>query len=115
MYRVRIFFSFFDENLCLATRQDDPQWSSFVSWTAQSLIYAEEQGISQSIASELPLVYSFGLDLSSMFVHAVDAVGNYDEVYDRHLSEILPRGGRNELNLRNNNGKGALRYLPPGF
>jgi hypothetical protein len=103
-----------DENLCLATRQDDPQWSSFVYWTAQSIVYAEEHGVVQSASSQLPLIGVFGLTLQRMFRDAVHSIGNYNEVYQRNLAGMLPRAGRNMLNLLAQ-GKGPLRYLPPGF
>ena len=105
--------SFDDENLCLATLQIDPQWSSYVYWTAQSLVYAEEHGITQRQSNEMPLVQSFGPSFERMFRDAVLAVGNYGEVYERHLAGILPRGGRNTLNILEE--QGPLRYLPPGF
>lgn len=103
----------FEENLCLATREDDPNWTSFVYWTAQSLVYAEENNISQSTSHLMPLVHCFGEDLQRMFRDAVHAMGNYKEVYDRNLADILPRGGRNMLNLVEENL--PFRYIPPGL
>ena len=105
----------FDENLCLATRQDDPQWSAFVYWASQSIIYAEEHGIVQRTSSQMPLIYFYGVGFRRMFRDAIAIVGNYDEVYQRHLARILPRGGRNRLNIQEEYGKGPMRYLPPGF
>lgn len=90
----------FDENLCLATRQDDPQWSTFVYWASQSIIYAEEQGIEQRTSSQMPLIYFYGVGFRRMFRDAIAMVGNYNEVYQRHLNRILPRGGRNRLNIQ---------------
>ena len=105
----------FEENLALATRQDDSRWSSFVYWTAQSLVLAEERGIWKETSFQMPLIECFGVDLQRIFRDAVNAVGNYAQVYERHLSDILPRGGRNMLNLVDTQGRGALRYIPPGF
>ncbi|CAB9517475.1 extracellular solute-binding protein [Seminavis robusta] len=103
----------FDENLCLATRQDDPQWSSFVYWTAQSIVYAEEHGITQLSSSNMPLTNLFGADLTRMFRDAVHAVGNFAQVYARNLEPRLPRGGRNRLTRVGDNT--PLLYVPPGF
>lgn len=103
----------FDEDLCLATSQDDPQFSSFVYWDVQSLVYAEEHQVVQQISNEMPLVHAFGSDFQRMFRNAIHAVGNYEEVYERHLDSILPRQGRNVLNLLEDNS--PMRYLPPGF
>lgn len=105
----------FDENLCTATRQTDPQWSSFVYWTTQSLVYAEEHSIAQRVSSQMPLVNAFGPELKKMFRDAVHASGNYAELYDRHLERILPRNGRNRLHKWDMQGKAPLRYIPPGF
>ncbi|CAB9506881.1 extracellular solute-binding protein [Seminavis robusta] len=102
--------SSFDENLCIATRQDDTQWSAFVWWTAQSIVYAEEKGIFQGDSNEMPLADVFGTALQRMFRDAVNAIGNYKEVYTRNLARILPRGGRNMLNSLNEST--PLFYLP---
>lgn len=104
----------FDENLCMATVQRDSQWSSFVYWTAQSLVYAEEHGIEQTNSFELPVIYCFGPQLVRMFRDISHALGNYAEVYERHLAGILPRSGRNRLNLLEDQ-ISPLSYIPPGF
>ena len=101
--------------MCLATPQTDPQWSAFVFWIAQSLIYAEEQGIDQWYSNDMPLVFSFGTGLQRMFRDAVFAVGNYADLYNRHLSKILPCGGRNTLTIDDRQSGGPLHYIPPGF
>ena len=107
----------FDENLSLATRQDDPQWQSFVYWAAQSLVYAEENGISNADSYEMPLVMCFGPDFQRMFRDVIHYSGQYAEMYERHLAQILPRGGRNMLNLpgEEKSSTNPLRYIPPGF
>lgn len=103
--------SIFEHNLCLATKEEHPIWSAYVYWSAQSLIYAEEKRITQRNSSQMPLVRLFGPGLQRMFRDAVLAVGNYGEVYERHLSGILPRSGRNRLNQDEDNG--PRQYLPP--
>ena len=101
----------FEENLCLATTKDDSVWSAFVYWCAQSLIYAEENDIAQWDSNQMPLVQIFGPQLQRMFRDTVHVVGNYGEIYNRHLSNILVRSGRNRLNKMED--KGPRRYLPP--
>ena len=105
----------FDENLAMATRQDDPVWSSLVSWATQSVVYAEAANITQNTSHRMELIDSslFGPDFSELFRNAVGAVGNYAEIYNRHLSSMLPRGGRNRLNR--NQPDAPLIYIPPGF
>jgi general L-amino acid transport system substrate-binding protein len=98
-----------------AVRSDDPRWAAIVSWTVNALILAEEEGVTQ--ANELAeqttgrheVRYflgatpgagkALGLDDSWAF-RAVQAVGNYGEMFDRDLGSgsplRLPRG-RNAL------------------
>jgi general L-amino acid transport system substrate-binding protein len=90
---------FSKDPLALVTRQDDFQWTQFVNWIVQALIYAEENGINQDTAGEMPLVEFFGPDFSRMFQHAVAAVGNYAELYDRNAGGDIERGGLNTLNV----------------
>lgn len=98
------------EPLALATREDDPSWSDFVNAVLTSLMHAEEKriGLSNAIAMganpEL-----FGSSFSSMFVHAVMTVGNYGEMYRRHLEPLVPRQRINEIN----NGSEPLIYSYP--
>ncbi|CAB9526877.1 Putative amino-acid ABC transporter-binding protein YhdW [Seminavis robusta] len=103
----------FDENLCLVTRQDDPQFSSFVFWTVASTWHAEERGVTEANSRDMPDVNLFGFDYSKMFRDAIFAVGNYGEIYERNLASILPRGGRNMLNSVQD--AGPQIYVPPGY
>ncbi|CAB9505313.1 extracellular solute-binding protein [Seminavis robusta] len=103
------------ENLCLATRQEDQEWVSFVLWTVTSLFYAEHNGVDSSSAELMPSVSSFGCCLyNDMFVRAVAAVGNYGDIYERNLHEMVPRGGRNLL-FPFINATTPKLYVPPGF
>ena len=103
-----------EENRCLVSRQDDPQFSSFVFWVVAAIIYAAEQGITQIMASEkMPDINLFGDDYLKMFRDAVYFSGNYDEVYERHLGALLPERGRNAVN--NIKAPGPQIYVPPGY
>ena len=98
-----------------AFRTGDPQWAALVDWTVWALLQAEEHGITQAnaedmrrspdpvvrrLTGELPwMARSLGVD-EDAFRLAVEAVGNYGELYDRDVGRDsplrLPRG-RNAL------------------
>jgi len=114
------------EPLGPAVRQGDDQWFEIVKWTLIALIEAEELGVTQANVEEqlaspslpvkrlLGMVGDYGkfmaLDNRWAF-HAIKAVGNYGEMFDRNLGAgsplKLPRG-KNDLWTR-----GGLMYAPP--
>lgn len=94
----------------MATRDDDAQFSDFVNWVFLALVIAEEQGIRQATASSFGLTILFGQQFEEMFVNAIGSVGNYGELYERHLQAIVPRQG---LNLINTDGNSGLIYSLP--
>ena len=54
----------------IVTRQGgrgDQQWSDLANWIAQAKFYAEEKGIKQARASEMPVVELFGTTYKQMF------------------------------------------------
>ncbi|MCO6418177.1 amino acid ABC transporter substrate-binding protein [Siccirubricoccus sp. KC 17139] len=86
-----------------AVRQGDDQWFDIVRYVVYGLVEAEELGITQANADQMlaespsPAVQrllgktgglgaSLGLD-RAFLLNAIKAVGNYGEVYDRHLGE----------------------------
>ncbi len=108
-------------------RKGDDEWLSIVRWTVHGLIEAEEQGISsdnlQKLLSESadPVVMRLlgkGEDLGKMLgldkewlLRAIAAVGNYGEIFERHVGEKTPVGlkrGNNALWIR-----GGLLYAMP--
>lgn len=114
------------EPLAPAVLQGDPQWKDIVSWVIFGTFTAEELGItSENIDtfanSEDPNVrrllgvegdLGVGLGLDNTFmVNVIKAVGNYGEIYNRHLGPDtpfnLPRA-QNELWTN-----GGLIYAPP--
>jgi general L-amino acid transport system substrate-binding protein len=97
-------------------RAADPQFASLVAWTVWTLIAAEEHGVTQANVEDLrkssddavikrltgamPWIgKAFGVS-DDAFFHALHAVGNYGEIYDRTVGDksalLLPRG-RNAL------------------
>ena len=100
------------EPLAPAVLQGDSQWHDVVSWTLYALFSAEEYGITsdnaaqQAETSQIPdvqrllgtepePVQQLGLEPTAMLT-AIEAVGNYGEIYNRNLGPDtqfnIPRG-----------------------
>ena len=114
------------EPLTPAVRHGDDQWFDIVRWTIFALIEAEELGITQANVDEMlnstnpnirrllgqtgdhgPLM---GLDRRWAY-NAIKAVGNYGEIYERHMGPNTPIGLPRGLNALWN--QGGLMYAPP--
>ncbi|PZW50349.1 amino acid ABC transporter substrate-binding protein (PAAT family) [Humitalea rosea] len=114
------------EPLTPAVRKGDAQWYDIMRWTIYALFNAEELGVTQANVDEMltstnPDIQrllgvtgnfgpSMGLD-SRWAYNAIKAVGNYGEIFERHLGPntplALPRGQNNLWN------HGGLIYAPP--
>jgi len=100
------------EPLSPLVRHGDNQWKDIVTWVINGLIAAEEYGITAANVLEMkeksnnPVVQRMlgksgdtgsylGLD-KDWLVRAIQAVGNYGEIYDRHFGPStklnIPRG-----------------------
>jgi general L-amino acid transport system substrate-binding protein len=114
------------EPLGPAVRADDVAWFDVVKWTLYALVNAEELGVSKStleeaLKSQKPAVQRLlGLEgdvgerlglTKDWAVHALRAVGNYDDIFERNLGSrsryAIPRG----LNQLWENG--GILYAPP--
>ncbi|MFT6302323.1 MAG: general L-amino acid transport system substrate-binding protein [Granulosicoccus sp.] len=116
------------EPLAPAVRHGDDQWFDIVTWTVYALIAAEELGVtSENVAQmkaeggaavkrllgsegEAPLGEWMSLD-RAWAARAITAVGNYGEIYERHVGLNTPlkiKRGLNELYLN-----GGLQYAMP--
>lgn len=114
------------EPLAPAVRHGDDQWFDIVRWTIYALIEAEELGVTQAnvdemLRNERPEIRRLlgasgdhgpfmGLDRRWAY-NAIKAVGNYGEIFERHLGRGSPIGlprGLNDLWTR-----GGLMYAPP--
>lgn len=114
------------EPLSPAVRHGDDAWYDIVKWVIYALFEAEELGISSAnvdalLTSTDPAIRRFlgvqgtlGSDLglpNDWAYQIISQVGNYGEIYDRHLgpstSTYLPRG-QNNLHTA-----GGLLYSPP--
>ncbi len=108
-------------------QQDDPAFRDIAAWTLNTLINAEEKGITSANVAELaassenPEIQrmlgktgDFGAKLglaNDWVVKVISQVGNYGEIFDRNLGEGSPvklARGQNELWSN-----GGLLYAPP--
>jgi general L-amino acid transport system substrate-binding protein len=105
----------------------DDQWFDLVKWSLNVMIEAEELGLSSAnvdsmkVSSKNPAIRrmlgvegdtgkNLGVDNSWSF-NIIKQVGNYGEVFDRHLGENTPVGLPRGLNRLWN--KGGILYAPP--
>jgi len=113
------------EPLGPVVRQGDSVWEDIVRWSLNTMIEAEEYGITSSNAesmksSENPAIKrlvgaegelgaAFGLD-NDWSLRIIQQVGNYGESYKKHIADtgILPKRGPNQLWT-----KGGILYVPP--
>ncbi|MDM8015701.1 MAG: amino acid ABC transporter substrate-binding protein [Rhizobium sp.] len=114
------------EPLGPAVRQGDDQWFKIVRWTLFALIEAEEMGITKENAASLVESGTIAqkrflgieseagktLGLGSKWAYqAISAVGNYGEIFERHLGkDSLLKIDRGLNRLWND---GGLMYAPP--
>ncbi len=114
------------EPLSPLSPQSDPQFAEIIAWTVYGLIQAEELGITSEnvdtfLTSEDPVVQRLlgqnnnnsGAFLgipNDFMVTVIKAVGNYGEIYTRHLEPIglVREGTLNALWT-----EGGLMYSPP--
>jgi len=106
-------------------RHGDDEWFDIVKWVVFATFFAEEHGITQAnvatFTSDNPEIRRFlgvegamgaKLGLSNDFtIKVIEAVGNYGEIYERHLGPNgldIPRAGSlNDLYIN-----GGLIYCP---
>ncbi len=113
------------EPLGPAWKQNDSVWGDVVRWTVYAMIIAEEKGITSANvdqmvanppdgeasrllgASEDEIQTKMGLPADA-FYQVIKQVGNYGEVFDRHLTPLGLNRGLNALWS-----DGGLLYAPP--
>ncbi len=115
------------EPLGPAVRQGDDQWFNIVRWTLFALVGAEELGITKAnigslskntgnpeirrfVGTEGKAGINLGLD-PKWAARAVTAVGNYGELFEKHLGKNSRLKISRGLNRLWN--KGGLHYAPP--
>jgi general L-amino acid transport system substrate-binding protein len=115
---------FSKEPLGPVVRDGDSEWAQAVEWTVMATVQAWEFGIDSTnvdgFASDDPNVENFlgaagevaaALGLPADFaVQIISQVGNYEEIYNRHIPAIgiLLEGTPNDLWTN-----GGLQYVPP--
>lgn len=101
---------FTKEPLAMVTRDGDPEFAKFVNAVFQSLLHAEKENITMATAVSFAQTgEDFGDDYKDMFKNALAAVGNYGEIYAKHLESISPRLTVNMIN----DGETGLLYSHP--
>ena len=115
------------EPLGPVVRQGDDQWADIGRWTLNALIVAEELGITKANVAEIANTTKsaeikrllgkegkfgekLGLD-PTWAVRAIDAGGNYAEIFEKYLGVNTPLGLARGLNALYNNG--GILYAPP--
>lgn len=117
---------FSKEPLAAAVRDGDSGWAQAAGWAIFATIQAEEFGIDSTnvdsfLDSDNPAIAAFlgvevdgavldpGLGLPTDFAYQViSQVGNYGEIFDRHLAPLGLERGLNELWFN-----GGILYAPP--
>ena len=113
------------EPLGPVVRQGDAVWEDIVRWSLNTMIEAEEYGITSAnadsmktsdnpqikrlVGAEGEMGAAFGLD-NEWNLRIIKQVGNYGESYKRNIADtgILPDRGPNQLWT-----KGGILYVPP--
>lgn len=107
-------------------RNDDPRWSRIIRNVVHALILAEEKGLTRAdleaqanggADAETDILLGLAGDLGPSMgltkdwaVHAIKAVGNYGEIYNRHFGPDTPIGV--ERGLNNLWSKGGVLFAP---
>ena len=110
-------------------RQGDAEWADVVRWTLNALVAAEEYGVTSAnvadqasapgdnpevnrlLGTEENLGAMMGLPQGNWAVNAIQAGGNYGEIFERYLGEATPIGLSRGLNALYTDG--GLLYSPP--
>jgi general L-amino acid transport system substrate-binding protein len=114
------------EPLGPVTRNDDDEWFDVVKWTVNALLNAEEMGISSANVDDMLTSDNPGIQRllgvapgmgESMKINeewaynAIKQVGNYSEIFERHVGAETPLGFQRGVNALWTNG--GLMYAPP--
>ena len=116
------------EPLGLVVRLGDNEWKQVVRWTLNALIAAEELGVTSANVGELAAQSSNNPEINRLLgtegelgkmlglpadwaVKAIQAGGNYGEIFEKNIGENTPIGLARGLNAQWTNG-GLLYALP---
>ena len=115
------------EPLGPVVRNNDVQWFQIVKWVSNALLDAEVLGVTQANVDDMVKSQdsatqrllgvgdnnfgkSIGLDAKWAY-NVVKALGNYGEIYDRHLGPKTPMGLARGVNAQWN--QGGIQYGIP--
>jgi len=90
-----------------AVRHGDDQWADIGKWVVNAIISAEESGVTMENVEEMAMI---GLD-NQWAVRAIAAVGNYAEIFERHIGVNTPIGLARGLNAQWKDG--GILYAAP--
>ena len=112
-----------------AVRHGDDQWADIGKWVVNAIIAAEELGVNQKnvknlassasgkspninrlLGTESNMGEQLGLD-ADWAVKAISAVGNYGEIFERHIGVNTPLGISRGVNAQWN--QGGILYAAP--
>ncbi|MEK9752938.1 MAG: amino acid ABC transporter substrate-binding protein [Rhodospirillaceae bacterium] len=115
------------EPLGPAVRQGDDQWADIIRWVFNATIVAEELGITKANVAtvgasandpEVKRLLGYEGDLGGMLgldkdwvKRIIASVGNYGEIFERHIGQKTDIGLERGLNQLWS--KGGLQYAPP--
>ncbi len=114
------------EPLGPVTRNDDDEWFDVVKWTVFALLTAEEFGITSGnvddfMSSEDPGIQRLlgvapgmgeAMKINEQWAYnAIKQVGNYSEIFERHVGANTPLGFQRGVNALWTDG--GLMYAPP--
>lgn len=90
--------AFSRESFGLVTNENAGAFSKFVDLVINTILYADEKNITQSSSTDMPRVNLFRSWMTSsddtMMTNIIQAVGNYQEIWDRNLG--IPYGLKRE-------------------
>jgi general L-amino acid transport system substrate-binding protein len=116
------------EPLGPAVRHGDQKWADLVRWVFYALVTAEELGITSANVGEMAATAGNNPEVNRLLgnegelgammglendwaVNAIQSVGNYGEIFERHLGQGTPIGLARGLNALWT--EGGLMYAPP--
>ncbi|MBX2823766.1 MAG: amino acid ABC transporter substrate-binding protein [Gammaproteobacteria bacterium] len=111
-----------------AVRHGDDQWADIGKWVVNALISAEEAGVTSANVDELAAAAGDNPDINRLLgtegdfgamigldkqwaLRAIQAVGNYGEIFERHIGSNTPVGLARGLNAQWKDG--GILYAAP--
>lgn len=116
------------EPLAGSVRHGDDQWADIGKWVVNAIISAEEAGVTMGNAAEMGAKAGDNPDINRLMgtegdfgamigldkqwaMRAIAAVGNYGEIFERHIGVNTPVGLARGLNAQWKDG--GILYSPP--